>query len=44
MNLGDRPKNKKIIGVKCVFRIKLNANGSINKHKAKLVVKSYAQN
>jgi DsbC/DsbD-like thiol-disulfide interchange protein len=26
-----------------VFRTKLNADGSINKHKAKLVVKGYAQ-
>lgn len=33
----------KIIGVKWVFRIKLNTNGSINKHKAILVVKWYAQ-
>ena len=41
--LVDRPKDRKIIGVKWVFRTKLNANGSINKHKARLVVKGYAQ-
>jgi len=41
--LVDRPQDRKIIGVKWVFRTKLNADGSINKHKAKLVVKGYAQ-
>lgn len=40
--LVDRPKDRKIIGVKCVFRTKLNADCSINKYKAKLVVKGYA--
>ena len=39
----DRPQNRKVIGVKWVYRTKLNANGSINKHKARLVVKGYAQ-
>jgi len=43
LELVDRPKDRKIIGVKWVFRTKLNADGSINKHKAKLVVKGYAQ-
>lgn len=32
-----------MIGVKWVFRKKENANGSINKYKARLVVKGYAQ-
>ncbi|KAA0040677.1 pol protein [Cucumis melo var. makuwa] len=41
--LVDRPQDRKVIGVKWVFRTKLNADGSINKHKAKLVVKGYAQ-
>ena len=41
--LVDRPENEKIIGVKWVYRTKLNPNGSINKLKARLVVKCYFQ-
>ena len=41
--LVDRPNDRKIIGVRWVFRTKLNPDGSINKHKARLVVKGYAQ-
>ncbi|RVW71674.1 Retrovirus-related Pol polyprotein from transposon TNT 1-94 [Vitis vinifera] len=41
--LVDRPKNQKIIGVKWVFRIKYNSDGSANKLKARLVVKGYSQ-
>ena len=37
------PENKKAIGVKWVFRTKLNPDGSICKQKARLVVKGYAQ-
>ncbi|KAL4026083.1 hypothetical protein IC575_014507 [Cucumis melo] len=37
--LVDRPQDRKVIGVKLVFRIKLNVDGSINKHKSRLVVK-----
>ena len=37
--LVEKPKHRKVIGVKWVFRTKLNADGSINKHKARLVVK-----
>ena len=33
--LVERPKHRKVIGVKWVFRTKLNADGSINKHKVK---------
>lgn len=36
--LVDRPQNKKAIGVKWVYRTKLNPDGSINKYKARLVV------
>ncbi|WJZ81482.1 hypothetical protein VitviT2T_001322 [Vitis vinifera] len=41
--LMERPKNHKVIRVKRVFKTKLNPNGSICKHKARLVVKGYAQ-
>lgn len=41
--LVDRPKNQKIIGVTWVFRIKYNSDGSVNKLKARLVVKGYSQ-
>jgi hypothetical protein len=41
--LVNRPAHKKAIGVKWVYRTKFNADGSINKHKARLVVKGYAQ-
>lgn len=42
-NLVDKPNEKKDIGVKLVYRLKLNLDGSINKHKARLVVKGYSQ-
>ncbi|GMP24634.1 hypothetical protein CsSME_00001831 [Camellia sinensis var. sinensis] len=35
----EKPQNRKIIGVKWVFRTKLNADGSVNKYKARPVVK-----
>ena len=41
--LVDRPAHKKVIGVKWIFKTKLNADGKINKHKARLVVKGYSQ-
>jgi hypothetical protein len=41
--LVDKPVHKKVIGVKWIFKTKFNADENINKHKAKLVVKGYAQ-
>lgn len=41
--LVSTPEDRKIISVKWVFRTKLNADGSINKHKVRLVVKGYSQ-
>jgi len=37
------PEDKKELGVKWVFRIKFNPDGSIFKHKARLVMKGFAQ-
>ncbi|CAA0815239.1 Uncharacterized mitochondrial protein AtMg00820 [Striga hermonthica] len=37
--LVDPPNNKEVIGVKCVYKTKLNPDGSIQKHKARLVAK-----
>lgn len=39
----DRPEQKNVIGVKWVYRTKFNPDGSIFKHKARLVVKGYFQ-
>jgi len=39
----DRPQHKQLIRVKWVYRTKLNSNSSINKYKAKLVVKGSSQ-
>jgi len=41
--LVDKPSHKRPIDVKWIYRTKLNADGTVNKHKAKMVVKSYAQ-
>ena len=41
--LVDRPSNRKVIGVKWVYKIKMNPDGTISKFKARLVVKGYSQ-
>ncbi|KAK4394488.1 Retrovirus-related Pol polyprotein from transposon RE2 [Sesamum angolense] len=41
--LADRPKDKEVIGVKWIYKTKLNADGSIQKHKTRLVAKGYSQ-
>ena len=37
------PNGVKAIGVKWVFKTKLNEHGNVEKHKARLVAKGYAQ-
>jgi len=37
------PKEKKAIGCKWVYEIKHNADGSMNRYKARLIAKGYAQ-
>ncbi|CAL8993723.1 unnamed protein product [Prunus brigantina] len=41
--LVDRPSSKPIVGVKWIYKTKLNLDGSIKKHKARLVAKGYTQ-
>ena len=41
--LTSLPEGVKPIGVKWVFKTKLNENGEVNKYKARLVAKGYAQ-
>ena len=41
--LTDFPKGAKRIGVKWVFKSKLNENGKVDKCKARLVAKGYVQ-
>jgi hypothetical protein len=42
-SLVDLPPGRKPIGVKWVFRVKRDEHGAVSKHKARLVVKGYAQ-
>ena len=41
--LVDRPKGKKVVKSKWVFRVKTNEKGEIEKYKARVVAKGYSQ-
>lgn len=41
--LVEKPADKDIVGVKWIFKTKLNLDGSIQKHKARLVAMGYSQ-
>ena len=38
-----KPQQERVIGVKWIFITKLNSDSSVNKYKARLVVKGYTQ-
>ena len=41
--LVENPKDKDVIGVKWIYKTKLNPDGSIQKNKVRLVAKGYSQ-
>ena len=41
--LVDKPEDKEVIGVKWIYKAKLNPDGSVQKKKARLVAKGYSQ-
>jgi hypothetical protein len=42
-SLVDLPPDRRPIGVKLVFKVKQDEHGEVSKHKARLVMKGYAQ-
>ena len=43
LTLVPRPRDKKVIGTKWVFRNKLNEAGKVSRNKERLVCKGYSQ-
>ncbi|KAK4382805.1 Retrovirus-related Pol polyprotein from transposon RE1 [Sesamum angolense] len=42
-NTWELAKNNEVIGVKWIYKMKLNVDGSIQKHRARLIEKGYSQ-
>lgn len=42
-NVLPRPKGKSVISSKCLFKIKHDADGSIEKYKARFVARGFSQ-
>ena len=43
MDLTDLPHGATIVGVKWIYKTKLNEHGEVDKYKARLVAKGYTQ-
>ena len=43
LDLVDAPKGVKLIGCRWVYKVKYNTDGPVNRYKAQLVAKGYAQ-
>jgi hypothetical protein len=43
LTLTPLPKDRKFVAYKCVFKVKYNANGSVNKYKTHLVAQVFNQ-
>jgi hypothetical protein len=41
--LVNKPQDKEIIGVKWIYKVKYNIDGSVQRNKARLVAKEYSQ-
>ena len=41
--LVEKPKDRKVISMKQIYKLKFNSNGFIQKNKARLVAKEYSQ-
>lgn len=39
----DLPKKKKMVGCKCMYTIKYNSSGEVERYKVRLVAKGYTQ-
>lgn len=42
--VADLPPNKQVIGCKWIYKVKLHADGTVDRYKARLVAKGYDQN